>query len=170
MKLNVSRLRKEPGAQESFRFVLTKEIDTGEARVIKPVRVEGMITNTGHLLRLTAAVSTVVLASCSRCLDDVEIPLDLEFTEYYCHESEMDYSAGDAAEKNDVIVFQEEWLDLSDAVKENIILHLPMQILCDSDCPGMCPHCGSNLKNGKCECREVEIDPRLAILEKLKNN
>ena len=168
MKLNVSRLRKEPGAEESFQFTLAKLDDMGEIRIVKPVRVEGKVVNTGNLLRLTGHVSTTVAASCGRCLDDVELPLEVELNEQYCHESAWNDTGGGTDGKNEIIQFREEWLDLALPVKENILLHLPMRILCGPGCPGLCPYCGQNLKQGKCECREAGIDPRLAVLEKLK--
>lgn len=170
MKINVGRLRKEPGAEESFQFTLAKPEDIGEIKIASPIRVEGKVTNTGNILRVTGHISTVVLAACGRCLDDVKTPLELDFTEVYCHESEWDNVTGDPADKNEFILIREELLDLAIPVKENIILDMPMKVLCFPGCPGLCPHCGQNLKQGKCECREVTVDPRLAVLEKLKNS
>jgi uncharacterized protein len=42
-----------------------------------------------------------------------------------------------------------------------------MRILCDEDCPGLCPKCGKPKREGECGCPTREIDPRLAILQTL---
>ncbi|MBR2488852.1 MAG: DUF177 domain-containing protein, partial [Clostridia bacterium] len=47
---------------------------------------------------------------------------------------------------------------------------LPMKHLCSEKCKGICSKCGKNLNDGKCECPEKEIDPRLQILADLLNN
>ena len=43
-----------------------------------------------------------------------------------------------------------------------------MRILCQPDCPGLCPQCGINLKLAKCACQVERGDPRLAVLAQLK--
>ena len=57
---------------------------------------------------------------------------------------------------------------ISEIVRESILAALPMKILCRDDCRGLCLKCGQNLNRGQCDCDTTEIDPRLAILAKLK--
>ena len=48
-----------------------------------------------------------------------------------------------------------------------MLLALPMRIVCDQDCAGLCPRCGANRnREGACQC-QPEIDPRLAVLADL---
>ncbi|MCR4442342.1 MAG: DUF177 domain-containing protein [Peptococcaceae bacterium] len=167
MKLNVSRLRKEPGSREEFGCVIASFRDEGDIVICSPIQVEGCVVNTGKLLEMKAKVKTAFLTSCSRCLEEVRLPVDFEFTEHYCHESDCDQEMINSADKNDITVFNEEWIDITQAVQQNLILNMPMRVLCSPGCPGICPHCGKNLKEGKCECREGDIDPRMAVLAKL---
>ena len=57
--------------------------------------------------------------------------------------------------------------DLDEELREALILSFPMRILCDEDCPGLCPKCGKPKREGECGCPTREIDPRLAILQTL---
>jgi uncharacterized protein len=41
-----------------------------------------------------------------------------------------------------------------------------MRLLCEEDCPGLCPKCGKPKREGPCGCPTKEIDPRLAVLAK----
>ena len=49
----------------------------------------------------------------------------------------------------------------------DLLLALPTKHLCREDCRGLCPHCGKNLNEGLCGCREDKVDPRLAVLAQL---
>jgi uncharacterized protein len=51
---------------------------------------------------------------------------------------------------------------------EQIMLQIPMRVLCKGTCKGMCPHCGKDLNTTSCDCRTEFVDERLAVLKKLK--
>ncbi|MDA0986256.1 MAG: DUF177 domain-containing protein [Bacteroidetes bacterium] len=61
-------------------------------------------------------------------------------------------------------------IDISDGVRESILLTLPLKILCNDDCFGLCQYCGKNLnkiENNICNCHIKEIDPRFTKLKDL---
>lgn len=166
MKINVSALRTDPGAQENFKFYLEELPKTDNISFMEPVLVEGKIVNIGNVLELAVQVRSKVLTICYRCLDEVEYPLEFSFIEKYSVKDETEDT--DDYEETQHIVYEGDWIDVSQAVQENILLNLPMRALCRPDCPGLCPQCGKNLKDGPCQCDNREIDPRLSILAKLK--
>lgn len=43
--------------------------------------------------------------------------------------------------------------DISEEVRTEITLALPMNLLCRDDCRGLCPGCGADLNFEKCSCR-----------------
>jgi uncharacterized protein len=43
-------------------------------------------------------------------------------------------------------------LDLTDAVREHVVLETPALALCREDCRGLCPSCGADLNEGPCDC------------------
>ena len=59
--------------------------------------------------------------------------------------------------------------DLSDIVRQAIILAVGMKPLCSEDCRGLCPDCGVNLNKQSCRCASEKIDPRWEGLKKLHN-
>jgi len=59
-------------------------------------------------------------------------------------------------------------LDLTEAIRQNAIVAIPMKPLCREDCAGICPKCGKDLNQGECGCPTEEVDPRWAKLLKLK--
>jgi uncharacterized protein len=68
-------------------------------------------------------------------------------------------------EELDVAFLRGEELDLADLAVEQVLLALPMRIVCDDDCAGLCPSCGANRNvEGACRC-EPETDPRWDALK-----
>ena len=67
----------------------------------------------------------------------------------------------------DIGFYEGHGMMLEDAVKEQVLLALPMKNICRPDCKGLCPECGQNWNLGKCSCRRPVDDLRWAPLEKL---
>ena len=55
-------------------------------------------------------------------------------------------------------------IDLSEVVRQHLVLALPFAPRCREDCRGLCPSCGADLNIGPCACPKAEADPRLQIL------
>ena len=66
--------------------------------------------------------------------------------------------------------FQGEGLFLTDVLAEQVLLAMPMKVICRSDCRGLCPHCGTNLNTDECRCSIQGSDPRLAPLARFKQD
>jgi len=59
-------------------------------------------------------------------------------------------------------------VELKPAIREQLLLALPMGSLCREDCKGLCASCGQALNEGACDCKPGVVDPRWAQLQKLK--
>jgi uncharacterized protein len=59
-------------------------------------------------------------------------------------------------------------LDVGAWARDAIALELPEQILCRSDCAGLCPACGKDLNAEPHEHTDREPDPRWAALAELR--
>jgi len=58
-------------------------------------------------------------------------------------------------------------IDITEDIRETVLLAIPIKLLCKHDCKGLCPHCGANLNVESCTCAEEMIDPRWEALKKL---
>ncbi len=61
-----------------------------------------------------------------------------------------------------------EFVDLTEELRESIILNLPNYPVCRVDCRGVCPQCGKNLNEGPCSCEHGRHDDRWDILDSLR--
>jgi uncharacterized protein len=65
--------------------------------------------------------------------------------------------------------YQGEGLLLEDAVREQVLLALPLKMICREDCKGLCPQCGKNLNEGDCSCTAPVQDLRWAALKEIRD-
>ena len=96
--------------------------------------------------------------TCSRCLSPVSVDRNETLSEVYGTEAEL---------PEDVLPYNGEYIDLTETIRETLILSEPMRVLCRPDCKGLCPQCGANLNDGPCSCPTDKIDPRLEVLAQL---
>jgi len=57
---------------------------------------------------------------------------------------------------------------LEDVLKEQVLLDLPMKLLCRPDCQGLCPQCGQDRNVVNCGCPPDARQDRWAPLARLK--
>ncbi len=159
--------------QTSFGFSIAPgEINLeGETVMLKDaVEIEGKLKRGIAQTDVQGKISARIEAECNRCLQAAELSLEFPFdavfvtAENYTQEKEAELKAGDL----EVSVFEGDEIDLTDLVREQILLNLPTQVLCREDCQGLCQKCGANLNLIDCNCKEKEIDPRWAVLKNLK--
>jgi len=58
-------------------------------------------------------------------------------------------------------------LDLGGAIREEVLLSQSLLAVCRPDCRGLCPQCGINLNEDRCDCVREELDPRWDALRAL---
>ena len=131
------------------------------------VRVFGEITNQGGYMRLMATAEIPYSGTCARCLSAVSDVFTMPFERTVVTEGTL---TDEQIEDNvdEYVILENGMLDVDDSVREALILSFPMRLLCDEDCPGLCPKCGKPLRDGDCGCPKKEIDPRWAVLASLK--
>jgi uncharacterized protein len=128
------------------------------------VRLRASYAGTGEVVCRGEAKGTLS-QECRRCLKEVETPFKKDLT--------MVFVADTAGQEDDggVYAFEPEGseLDVSHAVREELILAVNPYVVCDPECLGLCPSCGVNLNEGACDCSVEEVDPRWAALRDLKS-
>jgi uncharacterized protein len=124
----------------------------------------------GETLYLEGELRAETETDCSRCLEAARLPINATF-KYVLSPAPADLSGEEqelGPEDLDVVYYQDDLIDLDPLIIEQILLQIPLKVLCHDDCKGLCPHCGINLNRNSCQCHEEHGDSRLAILKKLK--
>ncbi|HEV2058089.1 MAG TPA: DUF177 domain-containing protein [Solirubrobacteraceae bacterium] len=162
---DLGRLRLSSG--EGRRLVLEVGLDPlqfgGETYAIIPEAVAATLdisrtTHNGFALRLRFDAS--LRGPCMRCLEPARPAV--------CVDSREVDQPGDVEELRSPYV-EDEVLDVRGWARDALALALPVQLLCRTDCAGLCPICGVDLNAaGPDHAHEREPDPRWAKLGELK--
>jgi uncharacterized protein len=159
--------------EREFDFEIAPEqinLDEESARLEKSVKVSGKLRKGIAQTDVEGEIKGEIEIDCTRCLESVKSSLDIRFQVAYVTEENytQETEAHLRAEDLDVAVFDGEKIDLSELVREQILLNLPTRVLCREDCQGLCAKCGANKNTVNCNCEENETDPRWAALKNLK--
>lgn len=164
MKILLSDIT-EDGLDTEF----NEAIETDVIRMLSPLKAKLRIDKVSSEILVNGSLSALVEMQCSRCLNNFTNKTDININVVYHPVEEL--KGEDRHEiKDDELdtgFYRDEQLDISELLKEQLILSLPMKPLCSESCRGICFRCGKNLNIDSCECRQEEPDPRLAKLKKL---
>lgn len=129
-----------------------------------PVCMKCSNTGTGKAL-VDGSVSIILLIPCDRCLKEVRVPLKFEFSQEVSSPE-----AAEHAEDEDKQSFMQGYeLDVEALVKSEILVNMPVKVLCKPDCKGICMQCGHDLNEGDCGCDTFVPDPRMAAIKDIFN-
>lgn len=171
MRYNVAQLLKDHvGAMRNYQV---QEDITDLDPALKPLtdlsgHADLIRTNDGILVR--ANLYTNVELTCSRCLTQFATPVRFKIDEEFYPLTDINTGARlPLAEDADpaATIDSNHILDLSEVVRQDLLLALPLVPLCRNECKGLCPSCGQNWNEGDCECDDQELDPRFAALKQL---
>ena len=148
--------------------------DAGVAVGPKGVRFTGRLERSADDYLLRGRLSGAFVTPCARCLEPAALPLAVDVSVVYVEEF-AGGAAKDADDEDDdapdVIRFTEGLVDLGSELREEILLALPVSVLCREDCAGLCPVCGGNRNTSPCACeeRQRQQQSKFAALAKLKS-
>jgi uncharacterized protein len=137
---------------------------------------------------LATGTATAPLAGeCARCLDPLTSTVTVSFQELYLYSEGRPHGSREVSDKREKYDKRAKYdrhdedeerddeeryldgdlLDLEPALRDAVVLALPMSPLCRDDCPGLCAECGARLADaGPDHGHEDATDPRWAGLKR----
>lgn len=152
LKVDLSNLEEIGSYKEIKREINIPEFSYRNQEIDTPYsfQLDINIYNTASSFVFTGDLNGNLLLTCNRCLEKFKEKVEIKVEQEIMKEDIKDIGN----------------VDLTDMIIENIVLAIPMKIVCREGCKGLCPLCGQNLNEEECDCEEEKVDPRLA---KLKN-
>lgn len=171
MKLDLTEIAQHVGKQMSYE-VDEPPSSIEDVQVLSSVRGNLRFTNTGDLLLVRGFLNTSVELECSRCLRLFAVSLRCEV------EEQVELRAAAARpfehpqvsitpEEGDTLFLEGNILDLTELIRQMLLVSLPIKPLHDEACKGLCPTCGKDLNEGECSCDKPMGHPAFAALAKL---
>jgi uncharacterized protein len=123
----------------------------------EPVQLELRVESVMEGVLVTGSARTRAVGECARCLQDIELDVDVDLQELYV------YPESDA-EDDEAGRVVDDRIDLDPLLRDAVVLALPFRPLCRDDCPGLCPRCGARLADDPGHGHDEPDDPRWAAL------
>ena len=168
MHLSVSQLERE-----KVRFDITyppERIDLSgtKFRQVTGLRVTGIAELAGgsEEIRVHGHITGELEGECDRCLEVALLAVDSDFDLYYRPAAtasvapEMEIDEGES----EIGYYEGDGVEIADVAREQVLLWLPMQWVCQADCKGICPICGQNRNRAPCNCQQQAVDDRWSVL------
>ena len=139
-----------------------------EFRQTAPLKINATAELLGAEVRIGGHLTTRLESSCDRCLGPVEIPISSDFDLLYrpmntiAKEEEIEIPA----DEMEVGFYSGDGIELADVATEQVILSVPMKVICGAECRGLCPVCGANRNLTSCDCAPQPQDSPFASLKK----
>lgn len=141
IKVLIGLLEKQPVELEGEEPAELLGVEPSSAlAVVSPVRYHLTCRLISGNVLAEGKFSYRIAGCCGRCLAEVEREVAEDRAALFFDEVEGDE------------------LDLTDAFREEALLALPLNLLCNEECPGLCPRCGCNLNETSCDCKPDDTE------------
>ena len=140
-------------------------------RQILPLNWKATAERVDGEVRIGGELEVTVESPCSRCLEPAQYSVSKTFDLFFRQRDEFLFDE-DEIELNEkdtrTAFFSGTQLAIGDVLREQLLLALPMKVLCRLDCKGLCSTCGTNLNFNNCACPREQFNPQPDALLELK--
>jgi uncharacterized protein len=152
---------KRPGLMRELELEIDLAAPIGTEVVAIPVgeavEVDLRLESVHEGILATGEIFAEAKTNCSRCLDDMNLKIEVDFQELFAYSYSSD----------DELLVTNEHIDLEQVVIDSVVLSLPFQPVCDQECLGLCVECGFRLSEEPEHKHENVVDPRFEALKDL---
>lgn len=137
IKINVLQLERQEADISGTEGAEFLDIENSELIQFKDkvlYQLHASLVNRGVLV--AGSVKTQIHCVCGRCLKEFDqVAENASVCRYYEDVTEPE-------------------LDITEDIREDMLLSIPINYLCSEDCKGLCGHCGADLNKKSCKCHE----------------
>ncbi len=126
------------------------DVEFVDLHYAEPLELEGTVEKGPDILTFRGHLSSKTELLCGRCLKQIPSTLEKDFEYFY-------------------EITGKESIDTTDDLRETLILEHGLAFVCSENCRGLCPSCGKNLNEGKCQCQTQSGENNLSKLKDLWN-
>jgi DUF177 domain-containing protein len=167
--LDTRELGRRPGSQHEVSRTVPAPADLGievlQVPEGSPVELDLRLEAVMEGVLVTGTAHASLAGECARCLEPISDEIEVRFQELFVYEDRAL-----PGEDDEVSMLQDDLVDLEPLLRDAVVLALPFQPLCRTDCPGLCAECGERLADDPEHRHEEQVDPRWAALAQLQQD
>lgn len=169
MKLRVDTIPEEGMDLEGDIGPEQIKLEMPNYRLIKPLHFSGHATKTEEDVYIEGVLRGEVEADCSRCLEPMKLPLDLDLNVMFVPGKKLpEGNNGTIEPESNLAFYLDDTIDLLQELRDLLLVNLPIKPICRPDCKGLCALCGKNLNIIGCDCLESTTESPFSKLLEVK--
>jgi uncharacterized protein len=139
--------------------------------VVRPVEIECRFYRVNHEVVVQGSLRTALRLTCSRCAEEYEQPLSVELDAVYLPLEALSSTRAKELEEGeaDVYAYADQVIEITEMVRDKLLLSMPLQPHCMIGCKGICPSCGVNRNVVSCQCGEEKLGSPFESLKALRS-
>lgn len=140
MKIDLTELLQKVGNEAELEESETVSYPEDNLNLTKPVNIKIHLLNTGDSVLVKGKIETEAELECSRCLTAFSLPVSLEIEEEFSKKTPEQRRAEELELKEGDFVYpieKDNSINLSEVIRQNILLAMPMKTLCRPGCKGI---------------------------------
>jgi len=153
MIINLNKIKDEQEIAINHQYdPANEQLEFDDCHYAEPITLSGSATRQVSSLHVKGNLDSTCVVTCSRCLSEHSVKVHETFELFF-----------DVTNKHEI--------DITPEVREQMIFLHPQQYLCDAECKGMCPICGTNKNEKECSCSQSnkeEVEEKDSTFAKLK--
>jgi len=153
--VNVAQLLHAPvGTSRSYPLDEHEPDLARELNLQSPILGTLKLTRTNYGLFAEAHYTVELEQECGRCLDPARSTITSDLNEEILPSYNIvtGMPENQDADPDVTRINANHEVDLTDLIRQDIVVQSPLQPLCRPDCPGLCQNCGLELQTGACGC------------------
>jgi uncharacterized protein len=163
--LDTRELGRRPGSmlplQRTVPAPAALEVESIRVGEGSPLTLDLRLESVVEGVYVSGTITAQASGECVRCLTPVDLELATRIDELFAY---PDSTSAETTEDDEVRRIQGDLIDLEPAVRDAVVLALPLLPLCREDCQGLCATCGERLDDLPAGHSHEVIDPRWAAL------
>jgi len=149
-----------------------RELDLEEAGFAAdaPVALRARIYRSGNRVEVNGRVTAGLTLTCGKCLEEIPHRIEVDLRIFAEPRRGRDRRPEEEVREDDLgMVYHDgQIIDLTDEVRQSLLVEIPWHPQCRDDCRGLCPRCGANRNVTECGCDLEPRDSRWDALRELK--
>lgn len=162
-------LEKSTGTSEQYSFDIPVKFAEINSRSNLTGKIDIMRMEKGLNVVITG-VKILSDSKCEKCLKNFDETIEIPTAErqfYINRPSKVD-------DPLDLFLIDKQnmTIDVNEMMRQEIILHFPINSVCSTHCKGICAYCGTNKNKKPCECTQEQPEenkPLSALKDLIKN-
>ncbi len=140
MKIDLTELLQKVGNEADLEETEKISFPEDNLALVQPVKAELHLVNTGVSVLVKGKIETEAELECSRCLKTFKLPLSVKIEEEFSRRIPEHKKGGEIELKEEDFVYpigKDNSIDLTEVIRQNLLLALPIKTLCKPDCKGI---------------------------------